>query len=141
MKSKMPRANRRASPVAQQQRICLLMHEMQEMPVRSLCRKDPLGEEMATHSNILPWTTPQAEEPSRLQSVGSQKVGQDWKTEHAHQHHFKTIPEPEKHLFKYKNYAITSQLWQFLGSQEFAVFSSQWRPPSSQKGCGQEEIW
>ena len=28
---------------------------MQEMPVRSLGRKDPLEEEMATHSSILAW--------------------------------------------------------------------------------------
>ena len=28
---------------------------MQEMPVRSLGRKDPLQEEMSTHSSILAW--------------------------------------------------------------------------------------
>ena len=60
------------------------MHETQEMPVRSLCWEDPLKEEMATHANILAWTAPWAEELGRLQSTGSQKVGQDWETEHAH---------------------------------------------------------
>ena len=34
----------------------------------------PLEEEMATHSSILAWEIPQAEEPGRLQSMGSQRV-------------------------------------------------------------------
>ena len=33
--------------------------------------------EMATHSSILAWKTPWAEEPGRLQSIGSQRVGHD----------------------------------------------------------------
>ena len=36
-----------------------------------------LGEEMATHSSILAWEIPWTEEPSRLQSMGSQRVGCD----------------------------------------------------------------
>ena len=42
--------------------------------VRSLGREDPLGEERASHSNILAWRIPWTEEPGRLQSVGSQRV-------------------------------------------------------------------
>ena len=34
-------------------------------------------EEMATHPSILAWRTPWTEEPGRLQSMGSQRVGQD----------------------------------------------------------------
>ena len=41
--------------------------------VPSLGRKDPLEEEMATHSRILVWEIPQTEEPGGLQSVGLQK--------------------------------------------------------------------
>ena len=48
-----------------------------EMWVRSLGREDPLEEEMATQSNILAWEIPWTEEPDRLQSKGSQRVGQD----------------------------------------------------------------
>ena len=33
------------------------------------------GVEMATHSSILAWKTPWTEEPGRLQSMGSQRVG------------------------------------------------------------------
>ena len=36
---------------------------MQEMKVRSLGWKDPLEEEMATHSSILAWEVPWIEEP------------------------------------------------------------------------------
>ena len=49
----------------------------QEMQVRSLGWEDPLEEGMATHSSILVWTIPWTEEPSGLQSMGSQRVGQD----------------------------------------------------------------
>ena len=41
--------------------------------VRSLGWKDPLEEEMETHSSILAWETPWTEEPDRLQSTGSQE--------------------------------------------------------------------
>ena len=34
-----------------------------------------LEKEMATHSSILAWRIPQMEEPGRLQSMGSQRVG------------------------------------------------------------------
>ena len=40
-------------------------------------RKDPLEEEMATHSSTLAWKIPWTEEPCRLQSMGSQRVGHD----------------------------------------------------------------
>ena len=35
---------------------------------------------MATHSHALAWTIPGMEEPGRLQSMGSRRVGQDWAT-------------------------------------------------------------
>ena len=37
-----------------------------------------LKKEMATPSNILAWRIPWREEPGRLQSMGSQRVGHDW---------------------------------------------------------------
>ena len=40
-------------------------------------RSDPLEKEMATHSSILAWDIPWTDEPDRLQSRGSQKVGQN----------------------------------------------------------------
>ena len=49
---------------------------MQQTQVRSLGQEDPLEKEMATHSNTLAWKIPWTEEPSRLQSMGSQRVGQ-----------------------------------------------------------------
>ena len=47
----------------------------QETKVRSLGQKDLLEKEIATHSSILAWETPQTAEPGRLQSTGSQIVG------------------------------------------------------------------
>ena len=53
---------------------------MQETRVRSLGWEDTLEKEMATHSSILVWKIPWTEEPGRLQSLGSQRVGHDWAT-------------------------------------------------------------
>ena len=50
---------------------------MRETWVRSLGREDPLEKEMATHSSILAWRISWTEEPGRLQSTGSQRVGHD----------------------------------------------------------------
>ena len=50
---------------------------MQETWVQSLGQEDALEKEMATHSSTLAWKIPWMEEPGRLQSVGSQKVGHD----------------------------------------------------------------
>ena len=46
----------------------------------SLGWDDPLKEEMAIHSSILAWKIPWTEEPAGLQSMGQQKVRQDWAT-------------------------------------------------------------
>ena len=50
---------------------------MQEMQAQSLGREEPLEEEMATHSSILPWRIPWTEERGGLQPMGSQRVRQD----------------------------------------------------------------
>ena len=51
---------------------------VQETRVWSLGWEDPLEKEMATHSSTLVWKIPRAEEPGRLHSMGSQRVGHDW---------------------------------------------------------------
>ena len=50
---------------------------MRETQVQSLGWEDPLEKEMATHSSILAWRILWREEPGRLQSTGSQRVGHD----------------------------------------------------------------
>ena len=42
-----------------------------------LGQEDPLAKKMATHSSILAWEIPWTGEPGGLQSMGSQRVGQD----------------------------------------------------------------
>jgi len=49
---------------------------VQETWVRAMDWEDPLEKGMATHSSILAWDIPWTEEPGRLQSMGSQRVGQ-----------------------------------------------------------------
>ena len=53
---------------------------MWETQVQSLGREDPLEKEMVTQSSTLAWKIPWTEEPGRLQSMGSQRVGHDWAT-------------------------------------------------------------
>ena len=48
---------------------------MQETKVRSLGQEDSLEKGIATHSNILAWRIPWAEESGRLQFMESQRVG------------------------------------------------------------------
>jgi len=50
---------------------------MQESGVQFLGREDPLEKEMAIHSSTLAWKIPWMEEPDRLQSMVSQRVGHD----------------------------------------------------------------
>ena len=48
---------------------------MQETWVQSLSQEDLLEKGMATYSSILAWRIPWTEEPGRLLSFGSQRVG------------------------------------------------------------------
>ena len=43
--------------------------------VQSLGQEDPMEKGMATHSSVLAWRTLWTDEPGRLQSMGSQRVG------------------------------------------------------------------
>ena len=46
---------------------------MQETKVWSLGQEDPLEKETASHSSILAWEIPWTENPSGLQSMGSEE--------------------------------------------------------------------
>ena len=59
---------------------------MQEMQAPSLGQEYPLEKEMATPLSILVSKIPWTEEPGRLQSMGSQRVGHDYVAEHEHTH-------------------------------------------------------
>ena len=50
---------------------------MQETQDQSLGQKDSLEKVMPTHSSFLAWRIPWTEEPGRVQSMGSQRVGYD----------------------------------------------------------------
>ena len=64
----------RASLVAQRLK---RLSAMWETLAQSLGQEDPLEKEMATHYSILAWRIPWTEEPGRLQSMGSKRVGHD----------------------------------------------------------------
>ena len=52
---------------------------IQETWVWSLVMEGLLENGMATHTSILSWRIPWAEEPDGLQSMGSQRIGHNWK--------------------------------------------------------------
>ena len=54
------------------------MQKLREMWAWSLGQDDSLEKGMETHSNVLAWKIPRTEEPCGKQSIGSQRVGQDW---------------------------------------------------------------
>ena len=53
---------------------------MQETWVLSLGQEDALKNGMAIHFSILAWRIPWTDEPGRLRSIGSQRVGHDQTT-------------------------------------------------------------
>ena len=62
------------------------MQEMQEKWVQSLCQEDSLEKGMVTHSSILAWEIPCAEEPSRDTAHGAAKTDttEQLSTQHIH---------------------------------------------------------
>ena len=50
---------------------------MRETWVRSLGREDQLEKETAIHPSTIAWKIPWTDEPDKLQSTGSQRVGHD----------------------------------------------------------------
>ena len=81
---------------------------------------------MATHSTILGWRSPWMGEPGRLQSTGSQRVGQDWATKQQNNwsHIFKTAVlryNPHTVQFTRVKCAIP---WSLVYSQRCAVITA-----------------
>ena len=66
------------------------MQETQETQDQYLSQEGPLEEEMATYSSILAWKILWTEESGGLQSIGLQRVRQDW----AHKKPFQGIESP-----------------------------------------------
>ena len=77
--------------------MCLTMQEMQEIWVGSLDQEDCLEKEMATHFSILAWKIPWIEETGRLQSMQSQRIGDDLMTQ-----------QQQIHIGLYTTYEITT---------------------------------
>ena len=59
--------------------------------VLSLGWEGPLEKNMASHSSTLAWRIPRTEEPGRLKSMLSQRVGHNWVTEHMCTHTYERL--------------------------------------------------
>ena len=58
----------------------LVTQRVKHLPVMLETQVQSLEKEMATHCRTLAWKIPWTEKPSRLYSMGSQRVGHDWVT-------------------------------------------------------------
>ena len=90
---------------------------MQETQFQFLGQEDPLEKGMAIHSSILAWIIPWTEEPGRLQSMGSQRVGHDWANNiHTHTHTHTVLALPTQFILW-----ISFPIWKMT-----SLNSSQW---------------
>ena len=111
---------------------------MPETWVQSLDWEDPLEKRMATYSTILAWRIhilAWKEEPGRLQSIGSQRVGHDWETNthffffHAYTWaRFNGLWKNE--LVLHETWSSTTEFWEGLWSQVAQTIKS---PPTMQE--------
>ena len=105
----------------------LPMQETWETRVWSLGWEAPLEEGMATDSSILAWRIPWTEDPDRLQSVGSQRVGHDWATEYTCTHGILSLPWKFSvlHLiiFLAPNLYLSSMSFPSLGTHFFSALN------------------
>ena len=60
------------------------IQETQEMRIQSHGQEDPWRKKWLPTPVIVAWRIPWTEEPGGLQPMRLQRVGHDWKTEHAH---------------------------------------------------------
>ena len=67
----------RQNPTSLMAQMVKRLSTMWETWVQSLGQEDPMEKEMAIHSSTIAWKIPWTEEPDRLQSMGSQRVGHD----------------------------------------------------------------
>ena len=73
--------------------------------------EDTLEKKMATHSTILACKIPWTEEPGRLQSIGSQRVGHNWATIT-----FTSIQWSFPLLFSCKSFIVLSLMFRYVTS-------------------------
>ena len=106
---------------------------MRETQVQSLVWKDPLEKEMAIHSSTIAWKISWTEEPGRIQSMGSQRVGHSWAT---------SLRFTEKRrdlwaLIAGNNFSMNGQRMTLLCSRSTAA-EPRWLRRTVQKRCREE---
>ena len=84
------------------------------MQVPSVGGEDPLEEGMATHSSILAGTIPWTEEPGRLQSIGSHRIGHDWSDTACKQNVIKT-ESLQPNYYKFETWCIRPRTKLYTG--------------------------
>ena len=120
---------------------------MRETRVQPLGQEDTLAKEMATHSSILVWRIPWTEEPGRLQSMGSQRVGHDWVTNTAvHLVHWWMLYGTKRRNRAYRrllqpfpNEGGEGWSWGKARTTYHNLFAGLWSPEAQAEGKSSEE--
>ena len=94
------------------------MQEIQEIWAQSLGQEDPLEKEMATHSSILAWRIPWAEEPGGLWSIESQGV--EHVTLYTHMH---ALTQNTIKLARFKKLILNTHILKFLWNDFAFLFA------------------
>ena len=73
---------------------------------------------MAIHSSTIAWKTPWTEEPGRLQSMGSQRVGNNWATSFTHSLRLVIAFLPRRKSF---NFVAEVTVCRDFGTQQYKI--------------------
>ena len=97
------------------------MQVIQETLFQSLGQEDPLEKEMATCSSILAWKIPRTEEPGRLWSMRSLRVGHD--RTHCHNNRLQRV---RRYFGKHRKLVFSSRQEKYLShnytKKQIAIF-------------------
>ena len=117
---------------------------MRETRVRSLGWEDPLEKEMATQSSTLAWRIPWREEPGRLKSMGSQRVGHDWATSHTHCSSIFSFVRPLQNFLQWLhhfNFSLTVNEGSFSTHPYQHLFFVFFLMIAIRQLCGNSSLW
>ena len=90
---------------------------MQETWIQSLGQEDPLEEGMAIHFSNLAWRMPRTEQTGRLQSMGSQRVRNNWAT---------IISTRSSHISLHMSTQCSFMCWEYINMSSWFFLTHPW---------------
>ena len=101
---------------------------VRESPVGSLSQKYSLEKGMAIHSSILAWRIPWTEEPDGVQSMGSQRIGQNWVV-YMKKYYLELKKKKQKQKLRHLSSPLMGTCWSPMPVSEAHVHGPTMTPP------------